>query len=43
LAWNIQRGCVVLPKSVSPDRLRENLDAVRILLDAPSARTTLVP
>jgi len=39
LAWNIQRGCVVLPKSVSPDRLRENLDAVRILLDAADMDT----
>ncbi|KAF6003125.1 hypothetical protein CCYA_CCYA09G2721 [Cyanidiococcus yangmingshanensis] len=33
LAWNIQRGCVVLPKSVSPERLRENLEATSLRLD----------
>jgi diketogulonate reductase-like aldo/keto reductase len=33
LAWNIQRGCIVLPKSVSLERLRENLEATRIRLD----------
>mmetsp|Transcript_38724 Transcript_38724/g.61350 ORF Transcript_38724/g.61350 Transcript_38724/m.61350 type:complete len:307 (-) Transcript_38724:60-980(-) len=25
LAWNVQRGCSVLPKSVNPQRLQENL------------------
>lgn len=33
LAWNIQRGCVVLPKSVSPERLRENLEATSVRLE----------
>jgi 2,5-diketo-D-gluconate reductase A len=26
LRWLIQRGIVVIPKSVRPDRMRENLD-----------------
>ncbi|KAJ8317653.1 hypothetical protein KUTeg_005557 [Tegillarca granosa] len=26
LRWNIERGCTVIPKSVTPNRLRENID-----------------
>lgn len=25
LRWNVQQGCVVLPKSITPERIRENL------------------
>lgn len=32
IAWAIQRGTVVIPKSVNPERLKQNLDAAEILL-----------
>jgi len=32
LAWAIQRGTVVIPKSVRAERLRENLDAATLVL-----------
>lgn len=32
LSWHRQRGSVVIPKSVHPDRLRENLEAVDLTL-----------
>lgn len=25
LRWNVQHGCVVLPKSVTPSRIEENM------------------
>ena len=28
LAWQIQRGAVVIPKTISPKRLAENFDSV---------------
>ncbi len=34
LAWGMQRGCSVIPKSVNPERIRENLAALRVKLDA---------
>ncbi len=34
LAWHVQRGISVIPKSVSPARLRENLAAAEIKLEA---------
>ena len=34
LAWGVQRGTCVIPKSVNPDRLRENLAACDLELDA---------
>jgi alcohol dehydrogenase (NADP+) len=34
LAWHVQRGISVIPKSVSPARLRENLAAAEIQLTA---------
>lgn len=34
LAWQMQRGIVVIPKSVHEDRLRENFAAQAIVLDA---------
>ena len=34
LAWHIQRGISVIPKSVTPSRLRENLAAAEIRLTA---------
>ncbi len=33
IAWAIQRGTAVIPKSVNPRRLRENFDAARLELD----------
>ena len=35
LAWNLQRGCTVLPKSVQPERIAQNFEAHRLRLDAP--------
>ncbi|HEY1055453.1 MAG TPA: aldo/keto reductase, partial [Emticicia sp.] len=34
LAWAVNRGTSVIPKSVNPSRLKENLDAADIILDA---------
>ncbi|HEY6880890.1 MAG TPA: aldo/keto reductase [Polyangiales bacterium] len=34
LAWHMQRGVSVIPKSVTPSRLRENLAAVELSLSA---------
>ena len=34
LAWALERGTIVIPKSVNPERLRQNLDASRVSLDA---------
>jgi len=34
LAWHIQRGISVIPKSVTPSRLRENLAAAQIELSS---------
>lgn len=34
LAWAINRGTIVIPKSVNPDRLRQNFEAASIELDA---------
>jgi 2,5-diketo-D-gluconate reductase A len=33
LAWHLQRGRVVIPKTVNPDRMRENLAAADLALD----------
>jgi 2,5-diketo-D-gluconate reductase A len=33
LAWNLQLGNVVLTKSVTPERIRQNLDAIALRLD----------
>ena len=33
LAWSLQRGTAVIPKSVRPDRLRENLAATELVLE----------
>jgi alcohol dehydrogenase (NADP+) len=34
LAWGVARGTSVIPKSVTPRRLRENLAAADVALDA---------
>lgn len=34
LAWALHRGTIVIPKSVNPERLRQNLDASNVSLDA---------
>jgi 2,5-diketo-D-gluconate reductase A len=33
LRWHVQLGCVVIPKSVHPDRIRENIDIFDFELD----------
>jgi 2,5-diketo-D-gluconate reductase A len=33
LRWHVQLGCVVIPKSVHPDRMRENVDLFDFELD----------
>jgi 2,5-diketo-D-gluconate reductase A len=33
LRWHLQLGCVAIPKSVTPDRIRENLDVFDFDLD----------
>lgn len=33
LAWHLGLGIVVIPKTVNPDRMRENLGAVDVVLD----------
>ena len=33
LRWHVQLGCVVIPKSVNPDRIRENIDIFDFELD----------
>ncbi len=39
LAWALQRGTCVIPKSSNPERLRENFAAARIVLDASDMAT----
>lgn len=34
LRWHVQRGTVVIPKSVNPDRIRSNIDVFGFTLDA---------
>ncbi|KAL0577113.1 hypothetical protein V5O48_004866 [Marasmius crinis-equi] len=34
ISWHVQRGTIVLPKSVTPSRVRENLHVVRLPDDA---------
>ena len=33
ISWMVQRGAVVLPKSVTPSRIEENLKGVCLLLE----------
>ena len=33
LAWGMQRGTSVIPKSVNPERIHENFDALKVKLD----------
>jgi 2,5-diketo-D-gluconate reductase A len=33
LRWHVQLGCVVIPKSVHPDRMRENIELFDFELD----------
>ena len=33
LRWHVQLGCVVIPKSVNPDRIRENIEVFDFALD----------
>ncbi|MCM6763100.1 aldo/keto reductase [Rathayibacter sp. ZW T2_19] len=33
LRWHVQNGVVVIPKSVTPERIRENIDVLGVVLD----------
>lgn len=35
LRWGVQNGYALLPKSVNPDRMRQNLDIFSFSIDAP--------
>lgn len=39
LAWHLQRGRIALPKSVTPERIRENLTAAKITLSPADLET----
>jgi 2,5-diketo-D-gluconate reductase A len=39
LRWHIQRGDIVFPKSVSPDRMRDNFDLFDFELDSADMKS----
>ncbi|OQR92519.1 aldo-keto reductase [Achlya hypogyna] len=39
IAWALQHGCIVMPKASSVERLRENLDANKVVLTADHVAT----
>lgn len=39
LAWAVHRGSAVIPKSINPTRMRENLEAAAVPLDADDRNT----
>ena len=39
ISWALQRDTVVIPKSVNPGRLKQNFDAMNLILDAEDIQT----
>jgi diketogulonate reductase-like aldo/keto reductase len=43
LRWHLQQGCVAIPKSADPGRIRENLAVFDFVLDAEEMTAISAP
>lgn len=43
LRWHVQQGCVAIPKSADPGRIRENLSVFDFALDADEMAAISAP
>lgn len=39
ISWSVQRGIAVIPKSVNPERIQQNIDAANVKLDEDDMQT----